>query len=158
MASSFCKVNIQFVFAVKFRECLIREDFREELQKFITVIVQRRKHRLWAIYCMPDHVHIFVGKHPTQSEAELARDIKSNSSKYINEQNWVDGKFAWQGGYGVFSYSPWDVEKIVNYVLNQRAHHAVESFRQEFTGLLDRNGMEYEEEHLFEFFHELDSQ
>lgn len=152
MASSYIAVHIQFVFAVKYRQSLIREEFREELQKFITGVVQNRKHKLWAIYCMPDHVHIFVGKHPTQSESDLARDIKSNSSKFINEKNWVPGKFAWQGGYGAFSYSRWDKQKIIRYVLNQKEHHAKKTFRKEFTDLLDSNEMEYEDQYLFEFF------
>ncbi|MFN8397135.1 MAG: IS200/IS605 family transposase [Bacteroidia bacterium] len=134
MAGTSTQLHIHFVFAVKYRRNLIREDFRDELEKYITGIAQNRKHKMLAIYCMPDHAHIFVGKHPNQSESDLVRDIKSNSSAFIRESGWAK-EFAWQHGYGAFSHSHSQVQTVINYIRNQPTHHKKESFKKEFIGI-----------------------
>jgi putative transposase len=149
MATTFTQVHIHFIFAVKNRVCRIPEHFREELQQYITGIVQKRNHRLLAIYCMPDHMHVLIGKRPSQSESDLVRDIKTNSSAFIRSQSWVQGQFAWQEGYGAFSHSKSQVDQVINYILNQPVHHQKKSFREEFIELLQRLGIEFEERQLF---------
>jgi len=73
---------------------------------------------------MPDHIHAFVGLKPAVAISDLVRDIKNNSSKFINEKKLVSGNFSWQEGYGVFSYSHSHVSKVYNYILNQRERQA----------------------------------
>jgi REP element-mobilizing transposase RayT len=150
MANTYTQINIHLVFSVKYRMPLIEEHFREELEKYITGIVQNRNHKMLAIYCMPDHFHALIGKRPNQSEADLVREIKSNSSKFINDKKWTNGPFRWQGGYGAFSHSPSQVPQVINYILNQPQHHAKQSFTDEYVGLLDRFGIEYKEEYVFD--------
>ena len=85
MANTYTQLLIQLVFAVKNREALIYETIRPDVEKYISGIIKNNKHALLAQYCMPDHCHILVGLNPTQSISDLVKDIKSNSSKWINE-------------------------------------------------------------------------
>lgn len=120
MANTYTKLYIQIVFAVKGRASLIREEFRDELQKYMTGIIQNKKQKLYAIYCMPDHVHIFVSMGPELAISDLVRDVKANATSFINDKRWIEGHFEWQRGFGAFSYSESQVQAVVNYVLNQR--------------------------------------
>lgn len=154
MANTFTQIYIQIVFAVKGRENLIRETFREELQKYITGIVTNRQQKLYAVYCMPDHVHLLVSIQPTISLSDLVRDIKAGSSGFVNERKWLKSKFSWQEGYGAFSYSQSQVDSVVNYILNQPEHHRKKSFKKEYTEFLDKfriEYIEYNENYLFDW-------
>ncbi len=102
MPNTYSQIFIQIVFTVKGRENLIHENNRDELEKFITGIINNRGQKLLAIFCMPDHTHILVGLKPNISISDLVRDVKSGSSQFINEQNWIKGKFRWQEGLGHF--------------------------------------------------------
>jgi REP element-mobilizing transposase RayT len=90
---------------VKAKQNLILPGHNEELQKYIAGVIQNRKQKLLAINNLPDHMHILVGFGTTMSMADFMEEIKSISSKFINEKGWIKGKFEWQRGYGVFSYS-----------------------------------------------------
>src|SRR5688500_13969137 len=100
MANTYSQIYIQIVFAVQSRGCFIREPFREELQKYITGIVTNKKQKLYAIYCMPDHVHLLVSMKPDLSVSDMVRDIKSNSSSFIKNKKWMNTFFSWQEGFG----------------------------------------------------------
>jgi REP element-mobilizing transposase RayT len=98
---------------------------------------------------MPDHIHILIGLRPAQSISELLREIKSNSSKWINEKKLVLGKFEWQEGYGAFSYSKRDLPNIINYIENQEIHHGTVSFKMEYESFLKEFEIEYNERFVF---------
>lgn len=151
MANTFSQIYLQFVFAVKHRESLIAKEHKEELHRYITGLVQNRKAKMLAIHCMPDHVHLFVGFKPTILIADFVKEIKVESNEFINSKRWVKGKFSWQEGYGVFSYSHSQVDTVVKYVLNQEAHHQKSSFRQEYLELLRRFEITFEEKYVFDF-------
>jgi putative transposase len=151
MPNTYTQIHIQIIFAVKGRENLIIENHREELQKFITGIIQNRNQKLLAIYCMPDHTHILVGMNGKVALSDLVRDIKAGSSKFINDSNWIKGKFNWQEGYGAFSYSKDQVKNVTTYILNQETHHKKTSFREEYIGLLHEFEIPYNEKYLFEW-------
>ena len=102
MANTYTQLYIQFVFAVQNRISLIHPQWEEELFKYITGIIQNHKHKMIAINGMPDHLHVFVGLHPTQSVSDLMRIMKGESSEWINSRKFVKGKFSWQEGYGAF--------------------------------------------------------
>lgn len=102
MANTYTQIYIQIVFAVRGRQNLISKENREELHKFITGIVSNRGQKLFAVFAMPDHVHILVSMGPTTSISDLVRDIKAGSSKFINDKGSMKGKFNWQEGYGAF--------------------------------------------------------
>jgi len=151
MANTYSQIYIQVVFTVKGRQNLISDDNREEIQKFITGIITNRKQKLLAIYCMPDHTHILLSISPNILLADLVRDIKAGSSKFINEKNLVMGKFAWQEGYGAFSYSQSQVDNVISYIRNQREHHRTRSFKEEYINFLNKFHIEYKSEYLFDW-------
>ena len=151
MANTYTQIYIQIVFAVKGRQNLISAENREELHKFITGIVANRGQKLFAIFAMPDHVHILVSIGPTILISDLVRDIKAGSSKFINDNKWINGKFNWQEGYGAFSYSKSSVDSVVKYILNQEEHHKKKTFRNEYLGLLEKFEIKYDQKYLFEW-------
>ena len=151
MANTYTQIYIQIVFAVKGRQNLIAKENREELHKFITGIVTNRGQKLFAVFAMPDHVHILVSIGPTILISDLVRDIKAGSSKFINDNNWINGKFNWQEGYGAFSYSKSSVDSVVKYILNQEEHHKKKKFKDEYLDLLEKFEIEYDQKYLFEW-------
>lgn len=150
MANTYSQLYIQIVFAVKYRQSLIHESFREELQRYICGIVEKRNSKMYAVYCNPDHVHIFISIKPSVSISDMVRDIKRASTVYINEQKWLRGQFQWQEGFGAFSYSHEHIDRVVKYINNQKEHHAKKKFRQEYMELLEAYEIEYAREYLFE--------
>ena len=151
MANTYTQIYIQIVFAVKGRQNLIAKENREELHKFITGIVTNRGQKLFAVFAMPDHVHILVSIGPTILISDLVRDIKAGSSKFINDKKWINGKFNWQEGYGAFSYSKSSVDSVVKYILNQEEHHQKKKFKDEFLDLLEKFEIEYDQKYLFDW-------
>lgn len=151
MANTYSQITIQVVIVVKRRENLLKKEFRLELFKYITGIVKNKKQKLLAINGVEDHVHILLGIDPSMRLLDLVRDIKNNSSKYINENNWLPVKFNWQAGYGAFSYSKWERPRIIKYIENQEEHHRKKLFREEYIGFLKKFEVEYDERYLFDF-------
>jgi len=151
MANTYSQVYLQFVFAVKGRQSLINPKNNEELQKYITGIVQNRKQKMLAINNMPGHLHLFVGFGTTMSMADFMEEVKAISSKFINEKGWVKGKFEWQRGYGVFSYSRSQIDNVIKYIINQQEHHKKKTFKDEYLEFLKKFEVEYDERYLFEW-------
>ena len=151
MANTFSQIYLQFVFAVRNRESLISKDHKEELHKYITALIQNRKAKMLAINCMPDHVHLFVGFKPTVLISDFVKEIKVESNEFINSKQWIKGKFSWQEGYGVFSYSHSHIDRVVKYVLDQEIHHQKKTFKQEYLALLEKFDIVFEERFLFDF-------
>jgi REP element-mobilizing transposase RayT len=141
-----------YVFAVKRRECLINEDIETKLYPFIGNLINNTNHKLFQINGSKEHVHILVSLHPTESISDFIKAIKSKSSKYINEQKLTAKKFYWQRGYGAFSYSHSQLNQIINYIKNQKEHHNIKTFREEYIALLEKFGIDYKSEFLFNFF------
>ncbi|AFD09403.1 IS200/IS605 family transposase [Solitalea canadensis] len=151
MANTFSQLFVHVIFTVKGRANLIHESFREKVEKYIAGIVSNKKQKLYAIYCMPDHVHILISISPSATISDLVRDIKSASSSFISLNKWVVGKFSWQEGFGAFSYSKSQVDKVVNYIIKQPEHHKHQSFKDEYLELLRRFDVSYNEEYLFDW-------
>ena len=152
MANSYTQIYIHYVFTVKGRENFLPSQHNEELHKYIRVIVEKRKSILVAINNIPDHVHILISLNPNQSISKLIQEIKSISSKYINDNKWVKGKFQWQRGYGAFSYSKSHTENVIKYIEGQQQHHQNRTFREEFIDFLEKFMIEYDVKYLFEFY------
>jgi REP element-mobilizing transposase RayT len=94
MANTYTQIYIHVVFAVEGRQCLIAPEHNDELQKYITGIVSSQRQKLIAINNMPDHLHLLAGLRPDSALSDLVRDVKANSSKFINEQRWMAGRFS----------------------------------------------------------------
>jgi putative transposase len=150
MANTFTQIHIHVVFAVKYRNGLIQNAWKEGLYKYISGIIEKNSHKLLAINGMPDHVHICIGMRPTQSLAALIQDIKGDSSKWINQNKLVRGRFEWQSGYGAFSYSKSQVDRVIDYIRNQELHHQKKSFIEEYKDLLNKFHIPYDARYLFQ--------
>jgi REP element-mobilizing transposase RayT len=148
MANTYTKIYLQFVFAVQDRMSLIRPKWKDELYKYITGIVQNNKHKLIAINGHFNHIHVLVGYKPHQLIPNLLQDIKSGSSKWINKQQFVRGKFQWQEGYGAFSYSHSQIDAVVKYIQNQEEHHRKKSFRDEYLDFLKQFNVSHDERYI----------
>lgn len=151
MANTYTQIYVQIVFAVQGRQNLITEKHREKLEKYICGIVSNKKSKPLAIYCNPDHTHIFIGLHPAISISDITRDIKANSSKWINDNKWILEKFNWQAGFGAFTYSRSQIDSVVKYILNQPEHHKGTTFKDEYINFLKKFEIEYEEKYLFKW-------
>jgi REP element-mobilizing transposase RayT len=151
MPSTYSQLYIQVVFAVKGRQNLIHSAWKDELHKYIAGIIQGKGQKSIIVNGMPDHIHAFIGLKPSMAVSDLVRDIKNNSSNFINDRNWVAEKFCWQEGFGAFSYSHRDVGSVYNYILNQQKHHRKKTFREEYLDFLKEFEVNYDERYLFEW-------
>ena len=152
MPNTFSQIYLQFVFAVKHRQYLIPKEHKEELQKYFTGLVKNRHAKMLAVNCMPDHTHLFVGFKPSVLISDFVKEIKVESNEFINAKKWTKGKFNWQEGYGVFSYSHSHVEGVIKYIANQESRHKKVTFKEEYHEFLKKFDILFEEKYLFEFF------
>lgn len=146
--SSYRQIFYQIVFGTKFRKPTIEESHCEELYKYITGIIKNKNCKPYRINGVEDHIHIFSDLHPSISLSDYVKDIKVASSIWMKES----GKFAkfegWQDGYGAFTYSIREKDMIINYIKNQKEHHKIETFYDEYKRLLIENGIEFDEKYL----------
>lgn len=151
-AGTYSQVYIQVVFAVKGRQNLLQKAWRKELHQYISGIITAKGHKSIIVNGVADHVHCFIGLKPSVAISDLVRDIKNNSSKFVNEKGFVGGKFQWQSGYGVFSYAQSQVKSVYNYIYNQEEHHKTKTFREEYMESLTKFEIDYNPDYLFDWF------
>ena len=151
MANTFSQIYIQTVFAVSSRQSLIKPEFKEDLYKYISGIVTNQGQKMIAINGVGDHVHLLIGLRPAMALADLVREIKPDSSNFVNKERFVHGRFSWQEGYGAFSYGHSQLDTIIRYIQNQEKHHQRRSFKNEYLTLLRRFDIAFEEKYVFEF-------
>ena len=152
MANTYSQISIHAVFAVKLRENVIGREWRDDLHKYISGILKNEGTKALAVGGWLDHVQAFFGLPPSKSISDVIRVVKANSSKWINEQKLVPGKFQWQEGYGAFSYARSQRDTVINYIMKQEEHHKLKTFREEYVGMLNNFEVSYEEKYLFEFY------
>jgi len=151
MAGTFSQVYIQVVFAVKGRQNLLQKPWRDEVFKYMAGIVKGKNQKSIIVNGVEDHVHLFIGLKPSMSLSDLIRDVKNNTTNFINEQKFIQGKFSWQEGYGAFSYSHSQIDHVYQYILNQEEHHHKKTFKEEYLDFLQKFEIEYDEKYLFEW-------
>jgi putative transposase len=149
MANTYTQIHIQAVFAVQNRRSLIQKEWKVELYKYITGIVQKNDHKVLQINGMPDHIHLLFGFRPTQSLSDLLQMVKQDSSIWINERRFIKGKFNWQSGYGAFSYTKSHLPRVIRYIQNQELHHQKKTFLEEYKELLRIHEVEYDKRFIF---------
>lgn len=154
MAGTYSQIYIQVIFAVKGRENLIHKSWRDELHKYISGIITAKQQKSIIVNGVSDHVHCFIGLKPGMAISDLVRDIKNNSSKFINEKGFIKGKFQWQEGYGAFSYAYSQIDQVYNYILNQETHHQKKTFKDEYLDFLSKFEIDYKPEYLFDWLEE----
>ena len=151
MAGTYSQLYVQVVFCVKGRENLIGTAWKDDLYKYIAGIIKGKEQKAIIVNGMPDHLHVFIGLKPSIAISDLVRDIKNNSSNFINESKFVNGRFSWQQGYGAFSYSQSHIKDVYDYILNQEKHHKKKTFKEEYLDFLNRFEVEYDGKYLFDW-------
>jgi putative transposase len=152
MANTYTQFYVHIVFSPKNREALIKRAWKDDLERYITGIVQNHNHKLLAISCMPDHIHILIGYNVNQMVPDLVEEIKTSSNAWIKYNKLSRLKFEWQRGYGAFSHSRSQLDEVVRYILNQEEHHRKRPFKEEYLEILRNNDVDYDERYLFNFF------
>ena len=149
MANTYSQIHMHAIFAVQNRHCLIANDWKDELYKYITGIIQNNDHKLLAINGMADHLHIFFGMRPKQSLSELMQMVKGDSSEWINKKGFYRHSFSWQEGFGAFSYSKSQAPNVIRYIQNQEEHHKKKTFREEYIDFLNAFEIDFDERYIF---------
>lgn len=154
MPGTFTQIYIQIVFAVHGRGNLIDKSWQNDLNKYISGIITKKGQKSIIVNGMPDHVHAFMGLKPSMAISDLVRDIKNNSSNFINKKGFVEGQFSWQEGYGAFSYAHSQIDAVYQYILNQEEHHRRKTFKEEYTEFLNKFQVAHDKKYLFEWLDE----
>lgn len=155
MANTYSQCYFHLVFAVKNREALIQKSWKDDLERYVTGVVQNHKHKLLAVGTMPDHIHIFLGYHLSHLIPDLVEEIKTSSDAWIKENHLSKFKFGWQKGYGAFTHARSQLDTVVKYVLSQEEHHRRVSFQEEYLEMLRKNDIQFEEKYVFDFFEDI---
>lgn len=149
MPNTYTQIHLHVVFAVKYRAACIPSAHAERLYRYITGIITGRGQKLLAVNGMPDHIHLLIGLRPDMALSDLVREVKAVSSKFINEQRWLPGKFASQEGFGAFSHSVSQLPAVIGYIERQQEHHRQRTFREEYLALLEKFAVAFEDKYLF---------
>lgn len=150
MANTYHQIYLQIVFAVKYRNAVIDKAWRSQLLGVIGNLINEANCKTIIVNGVEDHIHCFVGLKPVVSVSELMKTVKAKSSKYINDHSLTANRFEWQEGYGVFSYHQSLVDTVFKYIQNQEEHHRMQSFSEEYLGLLKEFKVEYDEQYIFQ--------
>ena len=152
MANTYSQINIHCVFAVKGRENVITNNFREKLHSYMSGILKNDGAYPLAVGGWLDHVHVFFELDVTMPVSKQIQMLKASSSKWINDNISVPGKFQWQDGYGAFSYSRSQRNDVIQYIMNQEHHHRTKTFKEEYLEMLEKFQVVYDSKYLFEFY------
>jgi putative transposase len=148
--STYSKLLYHIVFSTKYRRKQIDAKIRERLYEYIGGTIRNREGSSIEIGGIEDHVHILTGLSTKVCVSDLVRDIKSNSTQWMNDTLNTGRQFQWQKGYGVFTVSYSQLNVVRNYIVNQAEHHRKKSFKEEFIELLKRHNITFDEKYLFE--------
>jgi REP element-mobilizing transposase RayT len=151
MNATFSQIYIHVVFTVRNRHSLILPSWEEQLYAYISGIIRNKGQRMLAINGMPDHVHLFFGMQPSCRISDLIREVKKSSVEFVSQQRFTPMKFSWQAGYGAFSYHRSFIDRVVKYILNQKEHHRRKSFKEEYIETLQKFGIDFREDQLFDW-------
>jgi putative transposase len=155
MANTYTQSYFHLVFAVRNRNALIKKEWENEMEKYITGIAQNHRHKMLAVGSMPDHIHILIGYNLNKLIPDLVEEIKTSTNAWIKEKRLSKFKFDWQKGYGAFTHSRSEIDHVVKYILSQKEHHKKRSFKEEYLEMLENNEVIFSNEYLFEFFNDI---
>jgi REP element-mobilizing transposase RayT len=152
MAYTYSQINIHAVFSVLGRENLLHKEIRGRLFEYMSGSIRGIGLFPLAVNGIEDHVHVFFELPPNISVSKALQEIKSTSSRWINNEGLVSGKFQWQKGFGAFANSRSQRNRVIQYILNQEIHHSTISFKDEYLELLEKYDVNYNKNYLFEFY------
>jgi REP element-mobilizing transposase RayT len=150
MPQSLASILVHLVFSTKYRENLISPVIEPELYAYMAAVLRECKSPSLAINGTANHVHILLALHRTATMAGVAEEVKKCSSKWIKTKGAEFESFAWQNGYGAFSIGQTGVERVKNYIANQKEHHAQTTFEAEYRDLLNHYGIAYDERYVWD--------
>jgi putative transposase len=139
---------VHLIFSTKQRLPLIKAEIRDDLFAYLGGIIHEMRGTAVIINGTADHVHVLARIRPSHAAAEIARVIKTNSSRWLHEKG--QRGFAWQAGYGAFSVSESNVEAVIRYIADQEAHHQKHSFQDEFVAFLKKNNVDYDPGYIWD--------
>jgi putative transposase len=146
--STYTQILYQIVFSTKNRDCVLEKHNRDQLFRYIWGVLKNKKCHLYQINGVEDHLHIVTHLHPSISLSALVKDIKVSSSLFIKDKKLFKEFTCWQDGYGAFTYSIKEKDRLIEYVKNQEAHHQTKTFREEYIELLVEHGIQFDEKYL----------
>lgn len=150
MANSYHQMYIQTVFAVKYRDAIIKKSWKDDLLQVIGNLINETGCKTLLVNGVEDHIHCFIGLIPSVSVSDMMQSTKARSSKWINESGLLRHRFEWQPGFGSFSYSRSHVDRVFRYIQNQENHHKMQTFREEYIEMLIKHGVPYDERYIFQ--------
>jgi putative transposase len=148
MANTYTSLHYHIVFSTKNRQRWIQSDIEQRVWEYIGGIARENGMKALQVGGIEDHIHIALAAPPTMSVSHATQLIKGGSSKWIHETFSALLDFEWQQGYGAFSVSKSQLPILIQYIINQRIHHAQRSFETEYFELLDRHGVDYDEQYV----------
>lgn len=146
--STYTQIIYQIVFGTKNREHTLTAHNRHELYKYMNGLLERKNCLVYRINGVEDHVHIVTHIHPSISLASLVKDLKVSSAIYIKEKQLFKNFNGWQNGYGAFTYTINELDRLIEYVKNQEEHHSKKKFVDEYKDLLNKHGVNFDERYL----------
>jgi putative transposase len=149
MANSYSSIILQVVFAVKYRKAMIQENWKNEFFSVIGNLINETESKTFIVNGVEDHVHFLISIKPKNSLSKVIQSVKAKSSKWLNETEYLQSRFEWQDGFGAFSYSTGQVQKVYDYIKNQEAHHRKTSFLEEYQKMLNIYQIDFDEKYLF---------
>ena len=146
--STFTQILYQIVFGTRNRQRTLTVDNRPELFRYMTGVLKNQKCHVYRINGVEDHIHIVTHLHPTIALADLVKDLKLATIDLIKRDKLFRHFNGWQDGYGAFTYSISEKDRLIEYVKNQQEHHRIKTFKEELIGLLREHGVEFDEQYL----------
>jgi REP element-mobilizing transposase RayT len=158
MPNTNVQVFIHCVFGVKYRESLIKATFKHQLFGVLGNLINETGCKTIIVNGVEDHVHCFFYLKPTCSISEVMKSVKAKSSKWINENDFLEKRFEWQRGYGAFSYNKSSFDNVVRYIQNQEEHHKKSTYKEEYLDFLEKFGVDYDKDYWFDDLISYDAQ
>ncbi len=149
MANTYTQLYFHIIFAVSGRNNLIAKNWKEELNKYISGIIANKNQKLIVIKGIPNHIRLLIGTKPDCNLSDLVRDIKVNSSKWINEKRFPKEKFAWQTGFGAFTVSQSCLNNVISHIKNQEGHYKQKIFKEEYVAFLKTCKIDFKTKYIF---------
>ena len=146
--STYTQILYQIVFGTKHHQKTLSADNRHELYRYVVGVLKNQKCHVYRINGIEDHLHIVTHLHPSVALADLIKDIKLASSDFIKENRIFQHFGGWQEGYGAFTYSIKEKDRLIEYVKNQEEHHRIKTFREEVIELLKEHEIDFDERYL----------
>ena len=150
MPQSLSRLLVHLVFSTKNREPFFSPALQPKLHAYLAATCDNLDCRSLRVGGVADHVHLLFGLARTRALSDLVQSIKTSSSKWIKEQGSEMSAFHWQAGYGAFSVSQSDSDRVVAYIQNQAEHHRTMSFQEEYRRVLERYDIAFDERYVWD--------